>query len=407
MQGRESMKVDERFLQYLQFDTTSDEESDTVPSSPEQRKLAAFLKEEMEALGISGVTLSEYGYVYGKIPATPGCEDLPCIGLIAHMDTSSGAPGAHIRPRYLEYQGGDILLNEQVRIEEKEFPFLKDLRGQTLIVTDGTTLLGADDKAGIAEILTAAEYLLEHPEISHGPVALAFTPDEEIGRGTDHFDLEGFGAAYGYTVDGGLLGQMEYENFNAAGGKVRVHGKQIHPGSAKGRMVNAVTIAGEFMGLFPEAETPEHTEGYEGYYHFAGIRGEVSETVISFILRDHDREKFEARKAFMEQAAAYMNQKYGAGTLELEMKDSYYNMKELLLPHMEIVDRAKAAMKECGVTPVVSPIRGGTDGAMLTYKGLPCPNLSTGGANFHGIRELISVQAMEKMVEVLVRLVRA
>ncbi|MBP5224404.1 MAG: peptidase T [Lachnospiraceae bacterium] len=401
------MKVDERFLKYVAFDTTSDEESETSPSSPNQAELGRFIRAELERLGVEGAVLSDTGYVYGWLPASEGCEDLPCIGLIAHMDTSDGACGADIKPRYLKYEGGDIVLNERVTTSVQDFPFLNDMIGQTLIVTDGTTLLGADDKAGVAEIVTLAEYLLEHPEVKHGRIAVAFTPDEEIGRGTDHFDVEGFGADFAYTVDGGLLGELEYENFNAAGGRETFHGTNIHPGSAKNKMKNSVTVAADFLRLFPEAETPERTEGYEGFYHFMGIRGDVNETMVQFILRDHDRAKLEEKKAYVEKACAFINGKYGEGTATLQMRDSYYNMKELLLPHMEIVDRAKEAMLKAGVTPVIQPIRGGTDGAMLTYKGLLCPNLSTGGANFHGVRELVSTDAMEKMVEVLLNIVRA
>ena len=401
------MKVDDRLLRYVAFETTSNEESETVPSTATQLVLAKYIRDELEELGVQDPVLSDTGYVYGWIPASEGCEDLPCIGLIAHMDTSDAASGKNIRPRYIAYQGGDIVLNGNTVTAVSDFPFLNDLIGQTLIVTDGTTLLGADDKAGCAEIVTLAEYLITHPEVKHGRIALGFTPDEEIGRGPDHFDVEGFGADFAYTVDGGLLGEIEYENFNAAAGRLTVHGNSIHPGSAKNKMLNAVTLAAEFINMFPAAETPEHTEGYEGFYHFTGIRGDVMQTNVSFILRDHDRTKLEDKKAFAERTAAFLNSKYGEGTFELKLKDSYYNMKELILPHMEIVERAKKAMLQEGIEPVIQPIRGGTDGATLTYKGLPCPNLSTGGANFHGVRELVSVDAMEKMVKVLLNIVKA
>ena len=401
------MKADERLLQYAAFDTTSDENSTTVPSTPNQLKLAAFIRDELERLGVEDPVMSETGYVYGWLPASEGCEDLPCIGLIAHMDTSDGASGADIKPRYLHYEGGDIILNDRVKTTVEDFPFLNDMVGQTLIVTDGTTLLGADDKAGCAEIVTLAEYLIAHPEDKHGRIALGFTPDEEIGRGPDHFDVKGFGADFAYTVDGGLLGELEYENFNAAGGRVTFHGNNIHPGSAKNKMKNAVTIAADFLKLFPESETPEHTEGYEGFYHFMGIKGDVTTTVVSFILRDHDLQKLEEKKSFVAEACEWIDFKYGDGTAELSLRDSYYNMKELIVPHMEIVERAKEAMLRAGVTPVIQPIRGGTDGATLSYKGLLCPNLSTGGANFHGVRELVSVDAMEKMVEILKNIVTA
>ena len=400
------MKVDERFLRYVAYETTSDEDSTATPSTACQLLLADCLAKELESLGLEGVRRDEYGRVYGFLPATSGCEDAVTIGLIAHMDTSPAVSGKDIKPRRVVCEGGDIELGNGVVTRVADFPFLENYKGQELIVTDGTTLLGADDKAGVAEIVTAVEYLLAHPEVRHGRIAIAFTPDEEVGRGPEHFDIEGFGAAYGYTVDGGTLGELEYENFNAAAARVTVHGVNIHPGSAKNKMTNAVLIAGEFMSLLPPAETPSHTEGYEGFYHAGSIAGDETTTEIRYILRDHDLGKLEARKAVMERTAAFLNAKYGEGTVEVAMRDQYRNMKEKILPVMYVIERAEAAMKKAGVEPKTVPIRGGTDGAQLSFMGLPCPNLSTGGENFHGIHEFVSVPAMEKMVEVLVNIVR-
>ena len=400
------MKVDERFLRYVAYETTSDEDSTATPSTACQLLLADCLAKELQSLGLEGVKRDEYGRVYGFLPATSGCEDAVTIGLIAHMDTSPAVSGKDIKPRRVVCEGGDIELGNGVVTRVADFPFLENYKGQELIVTDGTTLLGADDKAGVAEIVTAVEYLLAHPEVRHGRIAIAFTPDEEVGRGPEHFDIEGFGAAYGYTVDGGTLGELEYENFNAAAARVTVHGVNIHPGSAKNKMKNAVLIAGEFMSLLPPAETPSHTEGYEGFYHAGSIAGDETTTEIRYILRDHDLGKLEARKAVMERTAAFLNAKYGEGTVEVAIRDQYRNMKEKILPVMYVIERAKAAMKKAGVEPKTVPIRGGTDGAQLSFMGLPCPNLSTGGENFHGIHEFVSVPAMEKMVEVLVNIVR-
>ena len=401
------MKVDERFLKYVSFETTSDEDSTETPSTACQLLLADFLADELKALGLERVRRDEYGRVYGFLPASPGCEDAVTVGLIAHMDTSSAVSGADIKPRRFVYEGGDIELGNGVVTRVKDFPFLENYKGQELIVTDGTTLLGADDKAGVAEIVTAAEYLLAHPEVKHRRVAIAFTPDEEVGRGPEHFDFEGFGAAYAYTVDGGTLGEIEYENFNAAAARVTVHGVSIHPGSAKNKMKNAVLIAGEFMSLLPPAETPSHTEGYEGFYHAGAIAGDETMTEIRYILRDHDAEKLEARKAMIERCAEFLNGKYGEGTVEFAIRDQYRNMKEMILPVMYVIERAEEAMRKAGVQPKTVPIRGGTDGAQLSYQGLPCPNLSTGGENFHGVHEFVSVPAMEKMAEILVNIVRA
>ena len=400
------MNVTERFLKYVSFETTSDEMSDTCPSSPKELELGRFLAEEMKAMGLENARIDADGYVYGTLPASPGREADPVIGLIAHMDTSDGASGADVKPRILHYEGGDIALSDTVSIDEKTFGFLKNYAGQDLIVTDGTTLLGADDKAGIAEILTAMEVLIAHPEIGHGKIAVGFTPDEEIGRGADRFDIKGFGADWAYTVDGGTLGELEYENFNAATARVTVHGVNVHPGSAKNIMKNSVLIAMDYVGLLPSEQRPERTEGYEGFIHLMGIEGMETKTEMVFIIRDHDMEKFTQKKIVMRAAADYINTKYGEGTLDLDIRDSYFNMKQYIEPVMHVVDRAKKAYADAGVTPIIQPIRGGTDGSHLSENGLPCPNLSTGGENFHGEREFVSIQAMNKMVEVLVNIVK-
>lgn len=402
-----SMDILERFLQYVAFDTQSAEDSESCPSTDKQKELAAFLADEMGRIGLSDAHMDQFGYVYAWLPATPGCEGIPCIGLIAHMDTSPSAPGKNIKARVIHYEGGDIPLSDTVTMSAKEYESLKRYVGQDLIVTDGSTLLGADDKAGVAEIVTAMEHLIAHPEIPHGRIAVAFTPDEEVGRGADQFDVQGFGAAVAYTVDGGELGEIEYENFNAAGARITVHGLNIHPGSAKNKMKNAALIAMEFNAMLPPAETPAHTEGYEGFYHLCAMAGDETTATLQYIIRDHDREKFETRKAAMEGIAAYLNVKYGGGTVELDLKDQYYNMKAQIEPHMYLIHRAKAAFRQVGVEPMEVAIRGGTDGARLSYMGLPCPNLSTGGANFHGPMEYIPVPSLKKMVDVLVSLVRA
>ena len=403
------MNAVERFLKYVTYDTQSDENSTTVPSTAKQKVLGEALAAELSQMGLQGAHLEQYGYVYAWLPATPGCEGVPCMGLIAHMDTSPDAPGANVKPRIVRYTGGDIVLNEEkgLVMKEADFESLSKYRGQDLIVTDGTTLLGADDKAGVAEILSAVEYLTAHPEIPHGRIAVGITPDEEVGQGADHFDVEGFGAAVAYTVDGGELGEIEYENFNAAGAVVTVHGVNIHPGSAKNKMKNALLIAHDYVGLLPPAETPAHTEGYEGFYHLNRISGDETQAVLHYIIRDHDRAKFEARKNAMLRAADYLNQQYGAGTVEVALKDQYYNMKEQIEPHMYLILKARAAMESIGITPMEVPIRGGTDGARLSYMGLPCPNLCTGGVNFHSVHEYIPTDALEKMTQVLVRLVTA
>ncbi len=402
------MDVIERFLKYVSFDTRSDENSTTVPSTEKQKVLGAYLAKELDELGLSNAHMDEYGYVYAILPATAGCEDLPTVGLIAHMDTSPDASGANVKPQILTYTGGDISLGENGEvISASLFPTLSRYLGQELIVTDGTTLLGADDKAGIAEIVSACAYLMAHPEIPHGKIAVGFTPDEEIGSGADHFDVAGFGADFAYTVDGGELGEIEYENFNAASAKLTVKGVNIHPGSAKNRMKNAILMANEFVSLLPPAESPAHTEGYEGFYHVHDMQGNETEASVAMLIRDHDRASFDARKQYLTDLVAFLNRKFGGTYCSIEIRDSYYNMKEKILPHMELIEDAKAAMLAVGVEPEIIPIRGGTDGARLSFMGLPCPNLCTGGANFHGVHEFIPVESLRKMVEVLVCLIRS
>ncbi len=400
------MDVLERFLRYVSFDTQSSEESGTTPSTQKQKLLGQALADELRALGLADARMDRYGYVYAHLPATPGREGEPCLGLIAHMDTSPSASGEAVKPQVVRYEGGDLPLNRELGVvmELSRFPMLAKYVGQELVVTDGTTLLGADDKAGIAEIITTVGYLLAHPEREHGPIAIGFTPDEEIGEGADYFDLDAFGAAAAYTVDGGELGELNYENFNAAGAKITVHGLSVHPGSAKDTMKNAALIACQLVGMLPPTQVPEHTQGREGFYHLCDLAGDVTEAQLSVIIRDHDKEKFQARKDLVKNAVEFLNHQYGEGTVELELKDSYYNMREPLQEHMELVEKARAAMEKVGITPVEEPIRGGTDGARLTFMGLPCPNLSTGGFNFHGVHEAIPVEAMEKMVEVLLHL---
>ena len=394
--------VTERFLRYVSFDTQSDEASETCPSTAKQKLLGAALVEEMKELGIADARMDADGYVYGTVPGDPS---LPTIGLIAHMDTSPDASGADIQAKIVEYTGGDVCLNEEkgIFLKPSDYPSLKNHVGKHLIVTDGTTLLGADDKAGIAEIMAAAERLIASGE-RHATLKIGFTPDEEIGRGADKFDLQNFGADYAYTADGGPVGEIEYENFNAAGAKVVVHGRNIHPGSAKDKMINSQLIAMEFAALLPASQRPEHTEGYEGFFHLVGMQGEVEESQLHYIIRDHDMAKFQEKKAVMSAAADFINRKYGEGTLELTLKDSYFNMKQCIEPVMYVVDRAKAAMSAVGMNPVEVPIRGGTDGARLSYEGLPCPNLCTGGENYHGRFEFIPVEDMELCVQMLVKI---
>lgn len=397
-----------RFLRYISYDTQSDEESESVPTSEKQKVLGELLAQELFDMGLYNAHMDEYGYVYGWLPATAGCEGVPCLGLVAHMDTSPDVSGANVKPRIALYRGGDIVLNEGLGIvtREQDFPSLGRYVGQEIVVTDGTTLLGADDKAGIAEIFSCMAHFVANPEIPHGRIAVAITPDEEVGRGTDHFNIEKFGAAVAYTVDGGELGEVEYENFNAAGATITIKGLNIHPGTAKNKMKNALLIATEFATMLPITETPAHTEGYEGFYHLHHMAGNESEATLSYLIRDHDSDKFDAKKAFLSHLALLLNEKYGAETVTIELRDQYRNMKEQIEPHMYLIHRAKAAMERVGVTPESIPIRGGTDGARLSYMGLPCPNLSTGGMNFHGIHECIPVPSLEKMVEVLIELVR-
>lgn len=405
-------EVMERFLRYVSFDTQSDETSEQVPSTEKQKVLAALLAEELLQLGAEEVRISDEGYVYGIIPATVPKEEadkIPVVGFIAHMDTAPDLSGASVKPRVVEnYDGGDILLHAEKGITMKisEFPFLKECRGSDLIVTDGTTLLGADDKAGIAEIMTMAAYLMSHPEIPHGTVKIAFTPDEEIGRGADYFDVKGFGADVAYTVDGGALGELEYENFNAASALVTIKGTGVHPGTAKNIMKNASLIAMEFQSLLPVFQNPMYTEGYEGFFHLHQMSGTVEEAVLDYLIRDHSEEEFEKKKSILRAAAGFLNHKYGEGTAELVIHDSYRNMKEMIEPHPELISFAKEAMEAVGIEPKILPIRGGTDGARLSFMGLPCPNLCTGGYNFHGRYECIPVQSLEKVSELLVEIVR-
>ena len=397
-------KVWERFLRYVSFDTQSNEDSETCPSTAGQRVLGAALVEEMKAMGITDACMDENGYVYGTVPGEPS---LPSIGLIAHMDTATDCTGANVRPRIVEYTGEDIALDEQgsVLLRQADFPALKDSLGKHLIVTDGITLLGADDKAGIAEILTAAQVLLSGDK-PHATLKIGFTPDEEIGRGADRFDVKTFGADYAYTVDGGALGEIEFENFNAAGAVIEVAGRNIHPGSAKNKMVNSQLIAMEFQSLLPAAQRPEHTEGYEGFFHLIAMEGSVEKSTLRYIIRDHDMEKFTEKKKMMEKIGAFLNQKYGENTVTVTVSDSYYNMRGQIEPCMYIVERAVDAMKKTGIEPQIVPIRGGTDGAKLSFMGLPCPNLCTGGQNFHGRFEYIPVEDMEKVVELLTAILR-
>lgn len=396
--------VTERFLHYVSFDTMSDESSETCPSTPRQKLLGAVLVEEMRQIGIADARMDENGYVYGTVP---GDKSLPTIGLIAHMDTSPDASGANIKAKIVAYDGSDVLLNQEkgIYLREADYPILKNSRGKHLIVTDGTTLLGADDKAGIAEIMTAAQRLITDGG-RHATLKIGFTPDEEIGRGADLFDVKGFGADYAFTSDGGTIGELEYENFNAASAKVVFHGLNIHPGSAKGKMVNSMYLAMEYQNLLPAAQKPEYTEGYEGFIHLLHMEGEVERSRLDYIIRDHDMAKFQQKKALMASAAEFLNRKYGDGTVEITLKDSYFNMRKCIEPHMQIIERAKAAMRAAGMEPKEVPIRGGTDGARLSFEGLPCPNLCTGGENYHGRFEFIPVEDMEACVDMLEHILR-
>ena len=402
------MDIVERFLKYVQIDTQSEDDREEFPSTEKQRNLAVLLKKELIEMGASEVRLDEHCYVYAKIPANTD-QNVPSVGFISHMDTAPACPGTGILPQiHRGYDGGALILNKEknIKMSPEQFPELLDYVGKDLITSDGTTLLGADDKAGVAEIMTMAEYLLTHPEVKHGDICIGFTPDEEVGRGADFFDLKGFGADVAYTVDGGALGEIEYENFNAASAKVKIHGVNIHPGSARGQMKNSLLIGMEFQQMLPVFENPACTDGYEGFFHLDSMSGNVEETVMDYIIRDHDKKKFQEKKDLVTAAAEYMNKKYGEGTVELILKDSYYNMKEKIEPHKYLIEVARKAMQDAGVEPVTLPIRGGTDGARLSYEGLPCPNLCTGGLNFHGRYEYICIQSMEKIAEILTDIVK-
>ena len=400
-------KVLERFLRYIKIDTQSNENSETTPSTEKQFALANLLKQELESLGLKDISLDEKCYLMATLPSNIS-EKVPTIGFIAHMDTSPDMPGSVENPNFVyEYNGEDIVINKEKNLvlTTTEFPELKDYIGQTLITTDGTTLLGADDKAGIAEILTAIEYLVNHPEIKHGTIRVGFTPDEEIGRGVDHFDVKKFNADFAYTLDGGGIGELEYENFNAAGAKVFVQGRNIHPGYAKDKMVNAMLVAMEFNSLLPANQRPEHTQDYEGFFHIVKMEGTVENAMLQYIIRDHDKVKFEEKKKLFTEAVDFMKNRYGADVLRLEMKDQYYNMKEQVLPVFHVVETAKKAMEDLFIVPKVVPIRGGTDGARLSYMGLPCPNIFAGGHNFHGKFEYVPVESLEKATEVILRII--
>ena len=399
------MRAYERLLRYVAYDTASDASSQTCPSTQKQLALAQALAGELLDLGLDDAHVDEYGYVYATLPANR--KDLPVIGLIAHMDTVDVVPSANVQPAFIAYAGGPVTLKNGDVLTPERYPGLEARAGKTLIVTDGNTLLGADDKAGVAEIMTALEALVSDPSLPHGTVKVAFTPDEEIGRGADKFDVEGFGADFAYTVDGGDVGSIEFENFNAASAVYTIHGVSVHPGSAKGRMVNANSVACELNALFPRDEVPERTEGYEGFFHLCDLRGSVETCVMHYIIRDHDRERFEARKRLCVAIAARVNERYGEGTMELKLVDSYYNMREVIEAHMDIIRRAENAYRAVGVTPVHEPIRGGTDGSRLSFMGLPCPNLGTGGLNFHSRHELIAIEDMDAMSAMLVRLLTA
>ncbi len=400
------MKVEERFLKYVAFDTQSDEESTTCPSSEKQKLLGAYLAKELEEIGLKDAHMDEHGYVYAYLPASEGVETAN-IGFIAHMDTSPSAPGADVKARIIKYEGGDIELSPSMQTKVADYPFLAGDSGQELSITDGTALLGADDKAGVAEIMTAMEYLIAHPEIKHGKIAVGFTPDEEIGRGADLVNIRGFDCEYAYTADGGALAELEYENCNAASVAIEFNGVNVHPGSSKNIMKNSLLMANEFINMLPAAETPAHTEKREGFYHVMALSGDETQTKLHMIIRDHDKEKFEERKAFVQSVCNFIDYKWGEGSCVLDLRDSYYNMREIIEKHMHIVERAKKAMAEAGVEPKIVPVRGGTDGARLSFEGLPCPNLFTGGENFHGVHEFASVDAMKKSVEVIVNIAKA
>ncbi len=401
------MKVTERFLRYVAFDTQSDDETNMTPSTPGQMEFAVYLKSELESMGLEDITLDANGYLMATLPANVERE-VPVVGFIAHLDTAPDMSGRHVKPRIVAgYQGGPVMLNEKERIElsPEEFPEMLNYIGQDLIVTDGTTLLGADDKAGIAEIVSAVAYLQVHPEIEHGKIRIAFNPDEEIGKGAHKFDVERFGAEFAYTMDGGAVGELEFENFNAASARITIKGRNVHPGTAKHKMVNSIRVANQFIQMLPRWETPEHTEGYEGFYHLVGINGNVEETTLSYIIRAHDRVRFESRKREIEHLVRKTNEEY-PGCCTVEIADQYYNMREKIEPVIHIIPLAEQAMREAGIEPRVQPIRGGTDGAQLSFKGLPCPNIFAGGENFHGRYEYVPVQSMEKARDVVVNICR-
>ena len=400
------MTLVERFLKYVSFDTQSSEETRLTPSTPGQMVFAKYLKSELESLGLEEITLDEYGYLFATLPANTE-KEVPTIGFIAHMDTSPDMSGKDITPRIVEnYNGSDIVLNAEDRVilSPAQFPEVLTHKGEDLIVTNGKTLLGADDKAGIAEIVSAVAYLKEHPEIKHGKIRIGFNPDEEIGEGAHKFDVEKFGCEWAYTMDGGEVGELEYENFNAAAAKIVFKGRNVHPGYAKHKMINSIRIANQFISMLPRHETPEHTEGYEGFYHLVGIQGDVEQTTLSYIIRDHDRSRFESRKREMAHLVRKINAEFGEDTAVLELRDQYYNMREKIEPVMHIIDAAFAAMEAVGVKPNVKPIRGGTDGAQLSFKGLPCPNIFAGGLNFHGRFEFVPIQNMEKAMKVIIKI---
>ena len=400
------MALVERFLKYVSFDTQSSEETEVTPSTPGQMVFAKYLKEELESLGLEDITLDEHGYLFATLPANID-KPVPTIGFIAHMDTSPDMSGKDVSPRIVQnYDGSDIVLcaEENVVLSPSQFPELLDHKGEDLIVTNGKTLLGADDKAGIAEIVSAIVYLKEHPEIKHGKIRIGFNPDEEIGLGAHKFDVEKFGCDWAYTMDGGEIGELEFENFNAASAKITFKGRNVHPGYAKNKMINSIRVANRFCAMLPAHETPEHTEGYEGFYHLISFNGDVEQTTVAYIIRDHDRARFESRKKKIERFASEINAEYGEGTATLELRDQYYNMREKIEPVMHIIDTAFAAMEAVGVKPNVKPIRGGTDGGQLSFKGLPCPNIFAGGLNFHGRYEFAPIQNMEKAMKVIVKI---
>ena len=398
--------VVKRFLRYIAVDTQSAAEKDVIPSTAKQFDLAKILVEELKEMGAQDVKMDDHAYVYATVPATSE-KEIPVLGLIAHMDTSPACSGKNVNPQFINnYDGKDILMNKETGLTMKveDYPELLNYKGQDLITTDGTTLLGADDKAGVAEIMALADYLLSHPEIPHGKIRIGFTPDEEVGRGVDFFDVKAFGADFAYTMDGGFEGELEYENFNAASAKIEIQGRNVHPGYAKDKMINAIQVACELNALLPAWERPEHTEGYDGFYHCIALNGTVDQAQISYIVRDHDSARFEARKNYMQECVDLLARKYGEGVLTLTLKDSYYNMRKMVEPHPQVIDKAIEAMKMAGVEPLVKPIRGGTDGARLSFMGLPCPNIFTGGMNFHGRYEYCSLTTMHKAMQVILNL---